>query len=87
MDGTDWVAAHSPVVMTKKSSKTPSLTGRELQCLQLLARGLRSEAIAHELGVKRVTIDLHIANAKRKMNASTREHAVALAVHNKLVDL
>lgn len=70
-----------------QSRKQPTLTSRELECLQLLARGMRSEAIAHELGVKRVTIDLHIANAKRKMNAFTREHAVALAVHHDLVTL
>lgn len=81
------MAAQSIVGTTNRSTKAPSLTSRELQCLELLARGLRSEAIAHELGVKRVTIDLHIANAKRKMGASTREHAVALAVHRRLVNL
>ena len=56
------------------------LTRRELQCLQLLADGLRSEQIAFELKVARVTVDFHITNAKAKLKAITREQAVALAI-------
>lgn len=56
------------------------LTPRELQCLRLLAEGLRSEQIAYELKVARVTVDFHIANAKTKLRAITREQAVARAI-------
>lgn len=65
--------------------KHDTLTPRETECLQRLAQGYRSEAIAYELGVKRVTVDLHISNAKRKLSALTREHAVALALHHELI--
>ncbi|MEQ8666646.1 MAG: helix-turn-helix transcriptional regulator [Rhodospirillales bacterium] len=65
--------------------KSDTLTPRETECLQRLAQGYRSEAIAYELGVKRVTVDLHISNAKRKLSAMTREHAVALALHYELI--
>ena len=67
------------------SISSDTLTPRETECLQRLAQGYRSEAIAYELGVKRVTVDLHISNAKRKLSALTREHAVALALHYQLI--
>jgi len=63
-----------------------NLTPRETECLTRLAQGFRSEAISYDLGVKRVTVDLHIANAKRKLQANTREHAVAIALHYSLID-
>lgn len=64
----------------------PVLTPRELQCLGLLADGLRSEQIAYELKVARVTVDFHISNAKTKLKAITREQAVALAIRRGHLD-
>ncbi|MBD8893186.1 helix-turn-helix transcriptional regulator [Roseibium litorale] len=55
------------------------LSRREHQCLSLIADGLRIKAIAAELGIKPVTVDLHLANARKKLGAATREQAVALA--------
>lgn len=72
-------------IRTRDVSET-TLTPRENECLFRLAQGYRSEAIAYELGVKRVTVDLHIANAKRKLQANTREHAVAIALHYGLIN-
>ncbi|EAV41041.1 transcriptional regulator, LuxR family protein [Stappia aggregata IAM 12614] len=56
-----------------------SLTPRELECLSLIASGLRVKAIAAELGIQPVTVELHLGNARKKLGAATREHAVALA--------
>ncbi|MGE4064135.1 MAG: helix-turn-helix transcriptional regulator [Rhodospirillaceae bacterium] len=56
------------------------LSGRERQCLQLLAAGFRRSAIAAKLGIKPVTVDLHIQNSRRKLGANTVEQAVALAL-------
>ena len=67
------------------ASKT--ISDRERECLEWLARGERPDAIAYRLGIKRVTVDMHLRNARVKLNAATREHAVALAVHSKLIDL
>lgn len=72
-------------ILRPRNVSETSLTPRETECLLRLAQGYRSEAIAYELGVKRVTVDLHIANAKRKLQANTREHAVAIAMHYKLI--
>lgn len=58
------------------------LSQRERETLYLLTQGLRSEEIAHRLGISRPTVDLHISNAKRKLQANTREQAVAMAVQS-----
>ncbi len=56
-----------------------NLSSREQQCLLASARGLVSLQIAQELGLSARTVDSHIANAMRKLNANTRVEAVATA--------
>jgi LuxR family quorum-sensing system transcriptional regulator CciR len=56
------------------------LTRRERECLLWLSRGLRTAAIADRLGVAEVTVDLHFRGARRKLNAATREEALAKAI-------
>jgi DNA-binding CsgD family transcriptional regulator len=41
---------------------------------------LRNDRIAEKLGISRPTVELHLANARRKLNAKTREQALARAV-------
>lgn len=53
---------------------TVVLSRRETQCLDLLSRGLRIKAIAVELGIKPVTVDMHLSNARKKMNAPTTKN-------------
>lgn len=62
-----------------------SISARERECLYWLAHGERPQAIAHRLGLQRVTIDMHLRNARLKLDAATREQAVAIAVHNKII--
>lgn len=54
------------------------LTARERACLDLLSSGLRTKAIAHDLGLALVTVELHLRNARTKLGASTRDQALAL---------
>lgn len=65
---------------TLASALCSPLSPRETEVLTWLARGLRADQIAHELGIARVTADLHVANAKRKLGAATREQALARAL-------
>lgn len=58
----------------------PRLTPRERECLLWLTAGLRSDRIAERLGLARVTVDLHLARARRRLGARTREQAVAKAL-------
>ena len=56
------------------------LSPRERDCLLLLAEGLRTEQIAERLGIRPVTVDLHMRNAREKLGARTREQALAVAI-------
>ena len=63
------------------------LSPRELQCLSLLANGFSNDGIAKEVGIRPPTVAMHLANARAKLKAVTREHAVALAVSKGLIKL
>ncbi len=63
-----------------------SLSPRELQCLEALARGLQDSQIAEVLTISRPTVRLHLANARRKLKSVTREQALARAVALGLIE-
>ena len=58
------------------------LTPRERDCLAFVADGLRTAELAHRLEVSEATVEFHLANARRKLGARTRDHAVALAIRS-----
>lgn len=62
-----------------------ALSPRERQCLSLLARGLRYEAIAKTLGTDARTVEKQVASARKKLKAATREQAVAIAIRHGLL--
>jgi DNA-binding NarL/FixJ family response regulator len=61
------------------------LTTRESEVLQLLARGLSQENIAHELNISHATVGTHIQRVLTKLNVHSRTQAVALAYRERLV--
>jgi DNA-binding CsgD family transcriptional regulator len=62
------------------SNEQPSLTTRESECLIALADGLTSEGIARRLHIAVPTVAMHLTNVRRKLNAQTREQAIAIAM-------
>lgn len=62
-----------------------ALSTRERDCLMWCAEGARNAAIADRLGISDSTVEFHLRNARRKLNARTREHAVALAIRQELL--
>ena len=56
------------------------LTAREIECLNALADGLTSGGIALRLQISVPTVAMHLTNARRKLDATTREQAVAIAM-------
>lgn len=56
------------------------LSPRERECLLRLAQGLRVDRIAERLGLSTATVDLHLANGRRKLGARTSAEAIARAV-------
>lgn len=52
---------------------------REYQVLEGVCRGLSNKEIARELGLREVTIKLHMKNLSRKIGANNRTHAAMIA--------
>ncbi|SDH79187.1 helix-turn-helix transcriptional regulator [Roseospirillum parvum] len=87
----NWLAvvsarARIEALATEEAREQARLTARERECLTWLSRGLRPDAIAHRLGLARVTVDLHLTNARKKLKAPTRDAAIARAVALDLLD-
>lgn len=61
-------------------SQEEALTARELEVLQLAARGLTNRAIGSELGISDRTVQGHLANIYGKLGASSRTEAVTQAL-------
>jgi DNA-binding NarL/FixJ family response regulator len=62
-----------------------SLTAREREVLQLLARGLRNKEIAARLFVSERTVNFHLANIYAKLQVSGRTEALSRALEQGLL--
>jgi DNA-binding NarL/FixJ family response regulator len=62
-----------------------SLTAREREVLQLLARGLRNKEIAARLIVSERTVNFHLANIYAKLHVSGRTEALSKALEQGLL--
>jgi DNA-binding CsgD family transcriptional regulator len=62
-----------------RSVNESGLTGREAEVLELVAGGLSNAEIARRLGLGRPTVVRLIASARRKLGATSRTQAAALA--------
>lgn len=69
--------AGSPVVLTQ----------RELEVLRLMARALKDDAIAGDLGISRHAVDFHVRNILRKFATSSRLSAVIKAIGTGILPL
>jgi HD-GYP domain-containing protein (c-di-GMP phosphodiesterase class II) len=61
------------------------LTEREAEVVAMLARGLQTRQVAHELGISVKTADRHVQNAYGKIGVSTRAAATLFAMEHGLV--
>ena len=59
----------------------PRLTHREKTCLFLASRGGSVADIAYELGISLRTVESHLRETRKKLNAKNTVHAVAKAVY------
>jgi DNA-binding NarL/FixJ family response regulator len=64
---------------------TDKLTNRELEVLQLLARGLRNKEMAARLSVSERTINFHLTNIYQKLQVSGRTEALSKALEQRLI--
>lgn len=71
--------------LTRAPGTAPSLTRREQDVLNLLARGLPNTAIADELTVSVNTVRNHIANLSAKLGAHSKLEALSIAIRQGLI--
>lgn len=73
------------VVMSADMRLMPSLTNRELECLDWTAAGKTSSEIAGILSLSEHTVSHYIAEASRKLDCVSRTQAVAKAFRLRLI--
>lgn len=72
-------------VLTGLFGRPPKLTSREVDVLSWAAKGKTADETSVILGLGRETVHTHLSNACRKLHASNKTHAVAMAVHRRLI--
>lgn len=72
-------------LVRRASDRAPSVTEREVEVLQLLARGLGNKEIAASLYVSEATVKSHLAHIYTKLGTDTRAGAVAAAIERRII--
>lgn len=73
---------------SRSARKRPTaLTAREIEVLTWVARGKSGWEIGEILHIAKRTADEHVRTAVRKIGATNRTHAVALAVRDRIIDV
>jgi DNA-binding NarL/FixJ family response regulator len=62
------------------------LTSREMEVLQLIARGLSNAEIGEQLFISDTTVKTHVTHVFQKLNLRDRVQAVVLAYQAGIVD-
>jgi len=78
------VSEQSPL---SHSTNTIALTSREMQILRGVAKGLPTKRLAQQLGLRVPSVETHLHNLFRKLNASNRGEAVSTALKLGLITL
>ena len=83
-----------PDVLRRVAGATPlstqtkvSLTSREIQILRAVAKGHTTKRMAHDLGLKVPSIETHLRNIFKKLDAGNRGEAVSTALKIGLITL
>lgn len=67
--------------------RTATLSSAELRVLALVAEGGSTEATAEALSLSPHTVRTHMRNVMRKLEASSRAHAVAIAIRESAIEV
>jgi two-component system, NarL family, response regulator len=76
-------------VLQRLAERTPSsdLTGRELQILNLIVKGLSNKQIADKLGITEATVKWHVNLIFGRLNVSDRTQAAVAALNRGIIEL
>ena len=73
-------------LVNRLTAPEPTLSGREVEVIRLVAQGLSNRAIASSLFLTEATVKTHLVRLYRKLGADNRAAAVSEAVRRGLVD-
>jgi DNA-binding NarL/FixJ family response regulator len=77
--------AVAATLVRRASSPGPVLTDREVEILELLARGLANKEMAKQLLVSQATVKSHLSHIYSKLGVDTRAGAVATAIERRII--
>jgi two-component system NarL family response regulator len=63
------------------------LSGREVEVLRMVAKGLGNKEIASELNIAEVTVKLHVSHVLEKLNVKDRTQAATVALQRGIIAL
>jgi DNA-binding NarL/FixJ family response regulator len=81
------VIPHAVAARLSEFPERSELTEREIEILQLVARGLSNRAVARAIGRADETIKVHLKNIFAKLNVSDRTEAVTVGLTRGLIHL
>lgn len=76
-----------PLPLPHAQRRTAALSSSELRVLALVAEGGSTEATAEALSLSPHTVRTHLRNVMRKLEASSRAHAVAIAIREAAIEV
>lgn len=80
-------APAAPLPLPPQQRRTSTLSSSELRVLALVAEGGSTEATAEALSLSPHTVRTHMRNVMRKLEASSRAHAVAIAIREAAIEI
>ena len=83
--GLDPDQATTLLASTRTPARETELSDRELSVLRLLAKGVKTSAVAEQLHISRTTVNNHIQHILRKLDVHTRLEAIRRAEHAGLI--
>ncbi|GAB3699920.1 response regulator [Nocardiopsis oceani] len=72
-------------LMDRLRSPRPALSGRELEILRLLAKGMSNRAISRELFISEATVKTHLVHVFDKLDVDNRTAAITTALQRGII--
>jgi DNA-binding NarL/FixJ family response regulator len=84
--GKRYLPRHIAARLAERMMRT-NLTARELEVLNMLARGLTNKQIGHALEISDNTVRNHVNSIIEKLEVSDRTEAATTAIHRGIIDV
>jgi DNA-binding NarL/FixJ family response regulator len=73
--------------LSRKSTVADALSDREIEVLDLVAKGVSNKDIADQLSITQSTVKTHVTSIFQKLNVTTRTEAVTTALRRGIIQL